>query len=85
MQIHGTAQTTDASVAIFAHEWREPLAAILLAVQATGETAKEDDWRGWTAATKTSEMRDPKNVRKDCAVLRAIRLSRYTKSCNNRW
>ncbi len=42
MQIHGTAQTADASLAIFAHELREPLAAILLAAQAAGETASDD-------------------------------------------
>ena len=42
MQINGAVQTTASSMAIFAHELREPLASILLAVQAAGETANND-------------------------------------------
>ena len=42
MQSHGTTPVADASLAIFAHELREPLASILLAAQAAGETAGDD-------------------------------------------
>ena len=42
MQINGATQSTASSMAIFAHELREPLASILLAVQAAGETANDD-------------------------------------------
>ena len=45
MQSHGTAPVADASLAIFAHELREPLASILLAAQAAGETAGDDPTR----------------------------------------
>ena len=42
MHINGATQSTVSSMAIFAHELREPLASILLAVQAAGETANND-------------------------------------------
>ncbi len=42
MQINGATQSTTSSMAIFAHELREPLASILLAVQAAGETVNND-------------------------------------------
>ena len=42
MQIQGTVPTADSSLAIFAHEMREPLASILLAVQAADETVNDD-------------------------------------------
>ena len=42
MQINNALLPVDSSLAIFAHELREPLASILLAVQAAGETAHDD-------------------------------------------
>ncbi len=42
MQINGAAQSAGSSIAIFAHEMREPLASILLAAQAAGEGGSDD-------------------------------------------
>ena len=42
MHINGTAQSTDSSLAIFAHELREPLASILFAAQSVGEVMSDD-------------------------------------------
>ena len=41
MQTQGATQSADSSLAIFAHELREPLASILLAAQAAGEMASD--------------------------------------------
>lgn len=43
MQINGASQTAASSIAIFAHELREPLASILYAAEAAGETANNEE------------------------------------------
>ena len=42
MHINGVAQYTDSSLAIFAHELREPLASILFAAQSVGEMTGDE-------------------------------------------
>lgn len=41
MQSHNTTPPTDSTAAVFAHEFRESLTSILLAVQAAGEVAAD--------------------------------------------